>query len=120
MRSCKGWLAAVAIVLAAGWAQAGDQDFRLVNKTGVEIYALYVSPSHQNSWGVDILGEETLPDGQTAAITFDPSEEAELWDVKVEDSDGNAIVWTQLNLMTISTLTLHYNAETEEATATSD
>jgi hypothetical protein len=43
----------------------GDQDFKLDNKAGVEIHALFVSPHDENEWGNDILGRDTLPDGGT-------------------------------------------------------
>ena len=88
---------------------AGDQDFVLVNETGVEIHNLHVSPSDKNQWGEDILGKETLGDGETAKITFNPAEEAEKWDLRVADKDGNAIEWSDLNLLKISKITLHYN-----------
>jgi len=43
-------------LLATTVARAGDQDFKLVNKTGVEIHALHVAPHSSNEWGEDILG----------------------------------------------------------------
>ena len=33
------------VLLAAGPATAGEQDFTLVNRTGVEIYELYIRPA---------------------------------------------------------------------------
>ena len=87
---------------------AGDQDFTLVNKTGVEINALYVSPADKNEWGEDILGQDTLAAGGTAEIEFDPSEEAAKWDLRVEDKQGNSIEWTDLDLTEISKVTLNY------------
>ena len=89
-------------------AGAGDQDFTLVNKTGVEIHALHVSPADANKWGPDILGRDTLENGQSVEIKFHEDEEAEKWDLRVEDKDGNAIEWEDLNLMKISKVTLHY------------
>lgn len=110
-------LAALALSFGAFVAQAGDQDFTLVNKTGVEINSLYVSPSDQNEWGADILGEDTLDDGESAEITFSPKTKAEFWDVKVEDKDGNSIVWKKLNLLEISKLTLFFDHDKGKATA---
>lgn len=89
-------------------ALAGDQDFTLVNKTGVEIHALYVSPADANKWGKDILGKDTLEDGQSVEIKFHEDEEAEKWDLRVEDKDGHSIEWEDLNLMNINKITLHY------------
>ena len=87
---------------------AGDQDFTVVNKTGVEINALYVSPADKSEWGEDILGRDTLPAGESVEIEFDPEEEAEKWDLRVEDKEGNSIEWTDLDLTEISKVTLHY------------
>ena len=111
------WAAAMAVAFTAGTAQAGDQDFTVVNKTGVEIHHLFVSPSSKNNWEEDILGEDTLPDGEELEIEFDTEETAELWDIKIADGEKNSIVWTQLNLLQISKVTLIYDAETKKATA---
>jgi len=90
-------------------AVAGDQDFTLVNKTGVEIHALHVSPADANKWGPDILGKDTLEDGQSVEIKFHEDEETEKWDLRIEDKDGQAIEWEDLNLMKISKVILHYS-----------
>jgi hypothetical protein len=90
-------------------ALAGDQDFTLVNKTGVEIHALHISPADANKWGGDILGKDTLADGESVEIKFHEDEEAEKWDLRIEDKDGHAIEWENLNLMKISKITLHYS-----------
>ena len=86
----------------------GKQDFTLHNATGVTIHRVYVSPHDQNDWGEDILGQDTLADGQSVHITFSPKEHAAMWDLKVEDSSGNSIEWENLNLLEISDVTLHY------------
>ena len=96
------------LLIGAGIANAGDQDFTVVNKTGVEINALYVSPADKNDWGEDILGRDTLPAGESVEIEFDPEEEAEKWDLRVEDKQGNSIEWTDLDLTEISKVTLNY------------
>jgi hypothetical protein len=88
--------------------QAGAQDFTLDNETGVEIHKVYVSPHDANDWQEDILGKDTLPSGQSVDIKFSPKEQAAMWDLRVEDSQGNAIEWENLNLLKISKVTLHY------------
>lgn len=96
------------LLVAARFAFAGDQDFTLVNKTGVEIHNLHVSPADKDEWGEDILGKDTLPDGASVDIKFHPKEEAEKWDLRVADKEGNAIEWSDLNLLKISKVTLRY------------
>lgn len=86
----------------------GRQDFTLVNKTGVEIYALYVSPHSSNDWGEDILGVDTMAVDDELDITFSRREKAKWWDLRVEDSEGNFIEWGKINLLEVSEVTLYY------------
>jgi len=102
-------LSTVFLFANSGTALAGDQDFTLVNSTGVEIHSVFVSPADANHWGPDILGKETLADGQSAEIKFSPEEEAEKWDLRIEDGKGNSIQWEDLDLMEISKVTLDYD-----------
>ena len=95
-------------VTATAFARAGKQDFLLHNATGVEIHELYVSPHTSNEWEEDILGKDTLADGESVKITFEDREKHVHWDLKVVDGKGNSIEWTDLNLIEISELTLHY------------
>lgn len=97
-------------------ARAGDQDFTLVNKTGLEITELYVSPSKSDDWEEDVLGQDVLADGAKVDITFKRNEKAAKWDIKIKDSDGDEIVWTGFNLLEISKITLKY--ENKKPTAT--
>lgn len=96
------------IVTATAVARSGKQDFVLHNETGVEIHELYVSPTTTDEWEEDVLGVDTLPDGDSVKVTFDDREKNSKWDLKVVDSKGNSIEWRNLNLIEISEVTLHY------------
>lgn len=94
---------------AAAPATAGAaQDFTLVNKTGVVIDKLFVSPSDKDDWQDDILGQDQLADGASLEIKFHPKEKAAKWDLRIEDTKGNYIEWNDLNLTEIEKVTLHY------------
>lgn len=104
-------LLVVMAVCALGMTQAamaGDQDFTLVNKTGVEVYSVFISPHDSDDWGDDVMDQDTLADGETVDITFSRKEKADLWDLRIEDKDGNSIEWDSLDLLEISQVTLHY------------
>ncbi|HEY9282895.1 MAG TPA: hypothetical protein VIP46_05525 [Pyrinomonadaceae bacterium] len=102
-------VAAVCLLLAStALALQGKQDFTVVNKTGVEIHELYVSAHSAETWEEDVLGQDTLPPGESVEIKFSPKEKAKLWDLKVVDGKGNSIEWTKLNLLEISEVTLFY------------
>lgn len=96
------------IVTTTAVARSGKQDFVLHNETGVEIHELYVSPTTTDEWEEDVLGVDTLPDGDSVKVTFDDREKNSKWDLKVVDSKGNSIEWRNLNLIEISEVTLHY------------
>lgn len=98
---------ASALLASSAWAD-GAQDFTLHNETGVEIYGVYVSPASTTDWEEDILGQDTLPSGDSTDVSFSRDEDAELWDLKVVDSEGEGLYWEDLNLMEISEITLHY------------
>jgi len=98
------------MVLSCSVAFAGSQDFTLVNKTGVDIASVYVSPTHTNDWEEDVMGEGVLMNGESVKITFD-GYKAHSWDVRVEDSDGNALYWTGFDLPSITTITLKPNGD---------
>ena len=93
-------------LLGAGRALAGDQDFTVHNSTGVEIHELYVAPHSSKDWEEDILGKDTLPDGESQQITFSPKEKTEDWDLKIVDADGNSVEWENLKLTEITDVTL--------------
>lgn len=97
------------LLLACGQLfAAGQQDFTLVNATAFEIREVYVSPHEVADWEEDVLGQDTLPSGQSVHITFNRKEKTAHWDLKVVDQDGNSYEWENLNLLEITKLTLHY------------
>src|SRR5438105_1305442 len=89
-------------------SNAAAQDFTLVNATGVEIDKVFISPHDKNDWEEDILGQDTLPDGQSVDIKFHRAEKAPVWDLRIEDKQGHGIEWENLNLLEINKLTLNY------------
>jgi hypothetical protein len=97
-------------LLATSAAHAGDQDFTLVNKTGVEIHSLQVAPHSSDDWGEDILGKDTLADGDSLEINFGAHDTAHHWDLRIEDEKGNALTWENLDLTKIEEVVLHYKA----------
>src|SRR5580658_3661725 len=107
------WFAAFAAVLAmTGPASAQDakQDFKLVNKTGYELKALYVAPSKSDDWQDDVLGQDVLGDGQAVNVHFSPKTKACIYDLKVTYSDDDSsAVWEKIDLCTVEKITIHYD-----------
>jgi hypothetical protein len=113
--------AAVLAFAAPAGAEDAKQDFRLVNKTGYELKALYVSPSKSDDWQDDILGQDTLSDGQAVNVHFSPKANICQWDLKVVYSDDDSsAVWSKIDLCTVEKITIHYNRKSDETSATFD
>ena len=99
-------------------ALAADQDFALVNATGYEISELYVAPSKSSDWQEDVLGQDTLGDGQKANVTFSRDSDTCQWDLKVVYSDDNSSAeWIGVNLCELSAVTIKYNRDSGETSA---
>lgn len=93
-------------MLLAGHAVAGVQDFTIVNKTGMDIDMLYISPSSLENWGKDVLSVDTLPVGGECDILVTRNESAEVWDLMVVAKNGNSLKWPDLRLGDFSKITL--------------
>lgn len=95
--------------MAAGPAFAGDQDFKLVNKTGYQIDEVYVSRVSSKNWGTDVMGEGALEEDSSVNITFNAPANACRWDLRVKYNDGDTAEWGNLNLCNIDTVTLYWD-----------
>ena len=81
--------ALVTFALAApAMAQSGDPSFRLNNNSGVAINEVYVSSANDNSWGVDRLGQNVLPPGQSIVVRL-PQAQC-MNDIRVVFANGQA------------------------------
>ncbi|MDO9441390.1 MAG: hypothetical protein Q7T73_10915 [Beijerinckiaceae bacterium] len=97
------------------------QDFVLVNKTGYDISAVYVSPAKTDDWEDDVLGEDELEDGDETLIRFGRREKSCMWDLKVVYSeDDSSAYWKGIDLCKVSTITIRYNRSTDTTSATFD
>jgi len=94
---------------AAGGEAAGgqaQQNFSVVNNTGHTVVHLMVSPNNENSWGPDILGRDTLANGETAQVTFPRNTSQCAWDIQAVYDDGTNTDMRNVNLCEVATVTL--------------
>ncbi len=79
-------LAVLALMACASFAQY----FEITNDTGYDIYFVYISYSSEDDWGGDWLGDDVLLDGETVYFDLDDyAWETELFDIMLEDEDGD-------------------------------
>jgi hypothetical protein len=110
-------------LLLSGAAVAADakQDFTLVNKTGYELKEVYVSPAKSDDWEDDVLGQDTLGDGEKVDIKFHRSTKTCKWDLKVVYTvDSSSAVWGDIDLCNVENITIHYDKKKDVTTATFD
>lgn len=94
------------VSMYAGQAAAGVQDFTIVNKTGVEITKMYISPSSMEKWDKDILSVDTLSVDAECDILVSRSENTEVWDLRIIGHDGTTVQWPNLKLNDFSKIIL--------------
>ena len=104
----------------AGLAQAGKQDFTLVNRTGYTVSHVYVSAANTDSWEEDVLGEDTLVNGDHVNITFEGGQRGCSYDLKVVYSDGDSSEWSKLNLCTIHRISIYWDRKAGTTRAVSE
>ncbi len=105
-----------ALAIGATALRAGDQDFVLVNKTGYDIDQVFVAPANEKEWGEDIMGKDTLDDGQRVTIEFAHKEKECMWDMKIVFSDEEEAVWEDFDLCKVREITLRYEKKRPTAT----
>lgn len=106
---------------APSHAAEAKQDFVLVNKTGYDISNVYVSPSKSDDWEEDVLGQDMLEDGERVTIRFKRATRTCKWDLKVVyDDDDSSAIWGNIDLCSVSTVTIRYNRKSDTTTATFD
>lgn len=99
-------------------AAEAKQDFILVNKTGYAISEAYVSPTKSDDWEEDVLGRDTLDDGEAWQIKFNRSVKTCKWDLKVVYEDDNShAIWQGIDLCTVGKITIHYNRKNDTTSA---
>lgn len=98
---------ALAMVLTARVTHAGNPlVFQLSNGSGYALTELYVSPSHRDNWGDDILGLDVLLDGEAAAVTIADGRATCVYDVRFVADDGSMLEEVGLDLCTLNSYTL--------------
>ncbi|MGC9469194.1 MAG: hypothetical protein ACP5HS_11430 [Anaerolineae bacterium] len=70
------------------WEVTGMAALEVINTSGTPLSNLFLSPSESESWGEDLLGDETIP--ADASYLIEGVEVGD-YDVRVEDSEGELV-----------------------------
>ena len=82
-------LLAAALVFFSFAAEAGQ--IIIQNNTGGTICYLHLSDSGESDWEEDLLGTDTLENGESLRVTVEGSYDA--FDLRAEDDEGNVVEW---------------------------
>lgn len=82
------------LFLFSGTAAAGfDGYVEVTNKTGYDIYYLYVSHAKSDSWEEDVLDDDILPNGNTVRVNL-RNAKSSIFDIRAKDEDGDTYtIW---------------------------
>jgi len=96
------------VLLAAGPVTAGEQDFILVNRQGSRSMSC-ISDRLEPMTGRRMCCRWILCRmGRKSKSISAPDEEADYWNIRVVDGEGDAIDWPEVNLTEISTIVLSF------------
>jgi len=86
-------------------------EITIVNNTGYTVWYVYVSPVSDDSWGIDRLdSNQVLANGQSVTIRLPfPLEIVDLYDIMLEDSDGDTYTKSDLLLSAGSRIVFTFN-----------
>ena len=96
---------ATAAAFAVAPASAANRKMDIVNKSGKTITHFYASNSGTSSWEEDILGKDTLDDGEEVEINFSDGTGACKFDFKAVFDDGSSRVREGIDVCAASTYT---------------
>lgn len=84
-------------------ATAADRVVEVFNETGQTMTEFYASVTSTNSWEEDILGDETLEDGDSVDVNVDDGSGKCIYDFRAVFESGAEAVKRRVNVCQIST-----------------
>jgi hypothetical protein len=117
----KLFLIVTLVFVAITWAQAQTVlDFKLVNKTGEDFYAVYLTASDVEDWGEDICPDDIIADGDVVEITFEYDKSKNLkriYDLRLthDEDEKEWIYIKKLDLSAVKILTIYIDDDGDYA-----
>lgn len=102
VRLAAAGFAAFAFLAPIG-ASAADRVVEIINETGQTMVEFYASVTSSNDWEEDILGDDTLDDGDSVDINIDDGSGKCSYDFKAIFESGAEAVKRGVNVCQIST-----------------
>lgn len=95
------------LIALAGSALASDLDFILVNQTGRDYEAVYISADNDKDWNGNLFANGyILAPGASVTVKFPAAAKGDKWDIKIVDDAGLAVSLDDVNLAGVDKVTL--------------
>ncbi|KKB76203.1 hypothetical protein VW29_20885 [Devosia limi DSM 17137] len=106
-KSILSGLATLALLMTALPAAAQTVEFTLTNDSTQALHFFYTSPSNENDWGDDLLGDTgTLEAGMEGTVTIGDGSDQCLYDFKFITGEGNELIVNEIDICTLASYTL--------------
>ena len=115
-------LASLLMLTVASGALAEDQrNVNIVNATGYSIKFLGFNNPGDDDWSDNELGS-VLRNGGSVYVKFNTADEGCVWNFKIEWADPGypGVLWKDVDLCKINTLTLRYNRANDTTSYTAE
>jgi len=100
-----GALAALAAMAVPAMAQTVE--FTLVNNSSQALHYFYTSPSNDNDWGYDLLGDSgTLESGTSGTVTIGDGSDQCVYDFKFVMDSGAELVEPEIDICELGSYTI--------------
>ncbi|HUH77126.1 MAG TPA: hypothetical protein VLZ53_07170 [Devosia sp.] len=107
MTTIKSAFALLALLAATTQANAQTVEFTLVNESAQVLTYFYTSPSEEEEWGDDLLGEDgVLEPGVSGTVTIGDGSDQCLYDFRFETSEGVVLEVDAIDICALATYTL--------------
>jgi hypothetical protein len=103
-----GGLAALALVAGIAPAAAQTVEFTVINNSSFDLHYFYTTPSNENHWGDDLLGETgILEAGYQATATIGDGSDQCLYDFKFVMDNGAELIEPQIDICQLDSYTIN-------------
>jgi hypothetical protein len=113
-----GLVLAVATLSGSSAFAADERNVTVVNGTGYGIKFLGFNNPGDNDWSDNELGSP-LGNGASIYVKFGTGDKGCVWNIKIEWADAGypGVLWRNIDLCSIDTITLRYDRSTDTTSA---
>jgi len=104
------FLAGILMLALAGGSPAGatqNKSITVINKAKTTFFHLFIAPADSSQWETDYLDNILEPgDSLLLEVSLDPK--TRRWNLRVEDSEGQELIWKDVELGRKKKVALHH------------